>query len=133
MNTFVSRLFGKDYAHLLNLTPKGRRELRNFDCRANYLRESTMDALKNTPSHIFEDIRRLLNLLGHLLVDGQVVDTFQQFIALGSIADFNIHTQIDVVAVSHDLFEVVAPVRSAKLHLLKLNNRPHIRTDIFAI
>ena len=133
MNTFVSRLFGKDYAHLLYLAPKWRCKFRNLNLRANYLWESTMNALKDAPSHIFENVGGLLNLLSHLLIDSQVVDTFQQFVTLWSVANFNLHTQIDVIAVSDDLFEVIAPVWSAKLHLLKFNSCPHIRTDTSVI
>ncbi len=89
-----------------------------------------MYAFKYSPSHIFENVGGLGYLLGHLLIDGQVVHTFQQIVALGSVAYFNLHTQIDVVAVANHFFEVVATVRSAKLHPFKFYGGSHFSLAI---
>ena len=92
-----------------------------------------MNSLQNAPSHIFENVARLLNLLGDLFVNREVINTFQQFIPLCCIANFNIHSQVDIIAVTNHLFEVVAAVRSTKLHLFEFYCSPHIRTDIFEL
>ena len=92
-----------------------------------------MNSLQNAPSHIFENVARLLYLLGNLFVDREVINTFQQFIPLCRIANFNIHSQVYIIAISDHLFEVVAAVRSTKLHLFEFYCSPHIRTDIFEL
>ena len=125
MNNTIRRLFRQSYANLLNLTTEGWCELGHLHSGANYLRESTMYALKDAPSHILEDVRRYLYLLGNLLIDREVVNTFQQVVLLGRIANLHIHFQVYMVAVADHFFEVVAAVGSAKLHPFEFYNCSH--------
>lgn len=126
MNNGIRRLFRQGYAYFLHLTTQRGCKFGDLHRGANYLWESTMYALQDAPSNIFENIAGHLNFLGNLLIDREVIDTFQQVILLGCIANLHLHFQINVIAVADHFFEVVAAVGSAKLHPFEFYNCSHI-------